>query len=47
MIAGALFSGGAGAQKSKVAPAQMFYDGAYEVPLPADGATTTLKLEGL
>jgi hypothetical protein len=44
----AAFAGSASAQKSKVAPAQVFYDGAYEVPaLPGDGATTTLSLDGL
>jgi hypothetical protein len=48
MVAGALFAGSASAQKSKVAPAQIFYDGAYEVAaLPADGATTTMNLAGL
>lgn len=42
----AIFSGGASAQ-SKVTPAQMFFDGAYEAAVPADGATTTLPLGNL
>ena len=48
MVAAAVFAGSASAQKSKVAPAQMFFDDAYEVAaLPGDGATTTLGLAGL
>jgi hypothetical protein len=48
MVGGALLVGSASAQKPGVAPAQMFYDGAYEfAALPADGATTTMPLTGL
>ena len=41
------FASGAGAQTTKVVPAQMFYDGAYEAAVPADGGTTTLTLGNL
>jgi hypothetical protein len=48
MLAAAALTGSASAQKSRVAPAQIFYDGAYEAAaLPAEGATTTLNLTGL
>ena len=48
MTAAVLLAGGASAQKSSVAPAQLYFNDAYEVTaLPGDGATTTLKLEGL
>ncbi len=43
----AAFAGVAGAQTTKVVPAQMFYDGAYEAAVPADGGTTTLTLGNL
>jgi hypothetical protein len=48
MTIGALLAGGASAQKSKVTPAQMYFDDAYEVAaLPADGSSTSLELTGL
>src|ERR1700675_4060263 len=47
MVAAALPAGSASAQTSKVAPAQMFFDGSYEWPLPADGKPTSLELTGL
>jgi len=47
LLAAASFAGTASAQKSIVAPAQMFFDNGYEWPLPADGKTTTLELKGL
>jgi len=47
MVVAVLPAGSAIAQKSKVAPAQMFFDNSYEWSLPADGATTSLELRGL
>ena len=41
------FASGAGAQTTKVVPAQAFYDGAYEAAVPAEGGTTTLTLGNL
>ena len=47
VTAAALFAGSASAQKSKVAPAQAFYDDGVQLALPNEDATSTLKLEGL
>ena len=47
LAAAALFAGSASAQKSKVAPAQAYYDDGYVWALPNDDATSSLKLEGL
>ncbi len=46
MFAATLLAGNTYAQRVKVAPAPVFYDGAVEVTLPADN-TFEIKLDGL
>ncbi len=46
ILATALFAGNVMAQRTKVAPAQVFFDDAYEVVLPGDNAAA-IKLDGL
>lgn len=47
LAAGALLAGGASAQNAKATPAPMVFETAYEIALPGEGETATLKLAGL